>query len=244
MRLQQQHKNKVASFDVETLKGNGEVSAALPTHLIVVAGHAVMRLSNMKIASKSDDGCPLSEAASYYYLASENKWIDPKSNMVNNIYLEEYARDSFENLLFSICRFREVVGSYPKSISVVGFDFKGKRFSEFHRKALGFPESNFTYIGLQSSEQSPKFTGENQRRALLGESAALASFTTDLYGCNNPELRDKRNLRNPFRRTIPYSLACPEIKDLLAWCGPDLFKDLNSLPWSNDSVFSGIVPTT
>ena len=52
---------------------------------------------------------PLSEAASYYYLASENKWIEPKSNMVNNIYLEEYARDSFENLLFSICRFREVL---------------------------------------------------------------------------------------------------------------------------------------
>ena len=46
----------MASFDVETLKGNGEVPAVPPTHLIVVAGHAVMRLSNMKIASKSDDG--------------------------------------------------------------------------------------------------------------------------------------------------------------------------------------------
>ena len=58
-------------------------------------------------------------------------------------------------------------------------------------------------------------------------------------------VNDNRNLRNPFRRTIPYSLACPEIKDLLAWCGPDLFNDLNSLPWSNnESAFNGIVPTT
>ena len=92
---------------------------------------------------------PLSEAASYYYLASEKNWIDPKT--VQNVYLEEYARDSFENLLFSICRFREVVGTYPKSISVVGFDFKGKRFSEHHRKAIGFPEANFTYVGMSIS---------------------------------------------------------------------------------------------
>lgn len=38
---------------------------------------------------------------------------------------EEHARDSFENLLFSVCRFRELTGSYPRNITVsiltVGF---------------------------------------------------------------------------------------------------------------------------
>lgn len=31
---------------------------------------------------------------------------------------EEHARDSFENLLFSVCRFRELTGTYPHNITV------------------------------------------------------------------------------------------------------------------------------
>lgn len=31
---------------------------------------------------------------------------------------EEHARDSFENLLFSVCRFRELTGRYPQNITV------------------------------------------------------------------------------------------------------------------------------
>lgn len=31
---------------------------------------------------------------------------------------EEHARDSFENLLFSVCRFRELTGKYPHNITV------------------------------------------------------------------------------------------------------------------------------
>jgi hypothetical protein len=40
---------------------------------------------------------------------------------------ETFARDSFENLLFSIARFREITGAYPKQITVVGYDFKKQR---------------------------------------------------------------------------------------------------------------------
>eukprot|EP01037_Dinobryon_pediforme_P037403 gene37403-44865_t len=97
-----------------------------------------MRLNKMKAAEKSDEG--------WYLLSYQRNIVAGKLGKTSNVYLEEYARDSFENLLFSICRFREVVGTYPKSISVVGFDFKGKRFSEHHRKAIGFPEANFTYV--------------------------------------------------------------------------------------------------
>lgn len=32
--------------------------------------------------------------------------------------VQEHARDSYENLLFSICRFREVTGHYPQTIVV------------------------------------------------------------------------------------------------------------------------------
>jgi hypothetical protein len=67
---------------------------------------------------------PTSEAASYYYLADEKKWIN---GIKKRVFLEEYARDSYENLLFSICRFKEITGKYPQKITIVGFDFKAKR---------------------------------------------------------------------------------------------------------------------
>ncbi len=171
---------------------------------------------------------PTSEAASYYYLAEEKKWM---GKMQHKVFLEEYARDSFENLMFSVCRYREVTGRYPAKISVVGFDFKGMRFSELHRKAIGFPASNFTYMGVKSTH--PTF---DQAKAVSGESAALQSFSKDMYGCSDPSLFVKRDVRNPFKRTVPYELACPEMKELLHWCGPGLYPDLDTLPWQQSSV--------
>lgn len=87
---------------------------------------------------------PISEAASYYFLAKEKKWMDA---ILSRVYLEEFARDSYENLLFSLCRFKEVTGSYPSKVTVVGFNFKSSRFVDLHRKAVGISSSNFTYIG-------------------------------------------------------------------------------------------------
>ena len=39
-------------------------------------------------------------------------------NVRQRTLTEEHARDSFENLLFSICRFRELTGVYPRNITV------------------------------------------------------------------------------------------------------------------------------
>jgi hypothetical protein len=260
-------------FDIN-VNNNSEEGEEKPTNLIIVAGHAVLRLSNLKNADKQDDGWyllsyqrnqgfpyiisshikkgvilakndpssllifsggqtrkdvgPTSEAASYYYLAQEKNWLSQtSSNLINRVYLEEYARDSYENLLFSICRFYEIVNEYPKNIIVVGFDFKNKRFTDFHRKAIGFPSQNFTYYGIKSTSVSPNF---NQNNAIKGENIAIKSFSNDLYGCNDPSLYSKKKLRNPFRRTVPYQNACPDLKELIKWCGPSLFP-VEKLPW-------------
>jgi hypothetical protein len=165
---------------------------------------------------------PLSEAASYYFLAQEKNWIN--NNLANRVYLDEYARDSFENLLFSICRFREIQGYYPSRVTVVGFDFKAQRFRNLHREAIRFPENNFTYVGLKP--QSKQF---DYNRAVSGERTAVASFKKDLYGCNDISLKHKREDRNPFKRTVPYEMACPELKYLLEWCGPGPYSE--TLPW-------------
>lgn len=61
--------------------------------------------------------------------------------MLERVYSEEFARDSYENLLFSLCRFHEITGRYPDKITVIGFGFKEKRFTDLHRKAVRFPKN-------------------------------------------------------------------------------------------------------
>ncbi len=61
--------------------------------------------------------------------------------------LQEHARDSFENLLFSLCRFYELTGHYPDDVVVIGYDFKHERFSDLHRAALRWPDQHFKFVG-------------------------------------------------------------------------------------------------
>lgn len=271
-----------SAFDAEAiyqLPSKGRIE-----HLVVVAGHAVLRMNQLAVADRYDSGWyllpyqqnqgfpailsahikkgielahrdpdsllilsggqtrrdvgPTSEAASYYYLANEKKWFS--RSVLGRVYLEEFSRDSFENLLFSICRFREVQGYYPSHITVVGFDFKSAHFSELHRASIGYPASNFTYIGVQSPAVTKQF---NQDRAVAGEAVAVASFKTDQYGCNDPSLRKKRSSRNPFRRAVPYSLSCPELQGLLQWCGPQQYQ-IDALPWSRPPPAAAIMTQT
>ncbi len=166
---------------------------------------------------------PTSEAASYYYLSEQLNWLNHPT-VASRTVLEEHARDSFENLLFSICRFKEVSGKYPEKVSVIGFDFKAQRFEDIHRRAIAFPAVNFSYIGL--TPESKEFDHE---RAKAGEAEVLKSYKNDVYGCEDKSLWGKREKRNPFRRTIPYELSCPELKSLFDWCGPSIYP--GALPW-------------
>lgn len=241
-------------------------------HLIIVPGHAVLKINQINKADTSDnswyllpyqrnvgypeiimshiknailttamdpysilvfsggetrkDVGPISEGLSYYYVAKNQHWF-PKEMIDNRVITEEYARDSFENLLFSICRFKEVTGNYPSRITVVGFDFKSNRFINLHRKALGFSETKFKYIGLK-----PVSYRFNYKNAVVGEEVAVKEFEHDMYGCQDKDLVVKRIKRNPFSRTVPYIISCPEMKGLLEWCGPRLY-DFTSLPWNN-----------
>jgi len=63
--------------------------------------------------------------------------------LLERVVSEEFARDSYENLLFSLCRFFEITGRYPEKVTVIGFGFKERRFTELHRKAVRFPRERF-----------------------------------------------------------------------------------------------------
>lgn len=75
---------------------------------------------------------------------------------------ENYALDSYQNLLFSIARFHEYTGRYPEYITVIGYEMKRRRFTELHRMALRWPHSHFDYIGIDAE-------GEEVISAIEGE---------------------------------------------------------------------------
>lgn len=174
---------------------------------------------------------PMSEAASYYYFAAEKHWLSADLLDGNRVFLEEYALDSYENVLYSICRFREIKGYYPRRVFIVGFDFKSRRFEQLHRTAIGFSSDRFHYVKVHPSSQQQQ-RGFDWARSVEGERLAYQQFEGDLYGCSDPALAQKRQARNPFHRTIPYLSACPEVVSLLQWCGPGLYTDMDQLPWN------------
>ncbi|RIA93307.1 hypothetical protein C1645_690803 [Glomus cerebriforme] len=181
---------------------------------------------------------PRSEAQSYYALAQSLNLLSSTINstaqtttsttqypLITRIITEEYARDSYENLLFSICRFNEYTNNYPRNITVIGFQFKKKRFLELHRFALKFPLNRFNYIGIDPDNSSPlgRFVNENVN--------SLGPFKQDLYGCHG-KLLDKKLTRNPYRRSHPYQISCPELSLLFNYCPKNqsqLYPDI--LPW-------------
>lgn len=161
---------------------------------------------------------PLSEAMSYWRLSSHFGWWGHDSVKARAL-CEEYARDSFENLLFSLARFREFMGTYPEKLVVVSWAFKAERFS-LHVEACRFPSDQYQFVGANNPD--------DMTSALRGEAKTIEGFRKDPYGTQDPFLK-KRQERNPFRRGIPYLLTAPEMKGLITHQGPELYN--SELPW-------------
>lgn len=180
---------------------------------------------------------PKSEAYSYFQLA---KAIYSDDSLFDRIGLEEFARDSFENVLFLICRFFEYEGSYPQRITVVGFEFKRERFVKHHlQEALDFPEEKVCYIG-----NAPDPEGDEYQRAKYFEDLesseikhALSHFQKDWYGIGESLLAKKKQ-RNPFKRVHGYGNSNQQLLPLFLNISDDgcslESKDINDLvvfPW-------------
>jgi len=165
---------------------------------------------------------PRSEAQSYWMLADHFSWWHRPSVRLRAT-TEEFARDSFENLLFGICRFKECTGHYPDCLEVVSWTFKYLRF-QLHREAMKWPELPERY----------KFHGVNNpvdlAGAQKGEAKAVAAFKEDPFG-TEAELASKRAERNPFNRQNPYSAGCKELESLLNHKTPNGKEYKGKLPW-------------
>jgi hypothetical protein len=200
------------------------------------AGEGALYLEHVKraveVAAQPSDGLlvfaggqtdaaagPRSEGQGYWLAAEYFGWFG-HPEVRARATTEEFSLDSFQNLLYGICRFREVVGGYPDAIVALGWKFKGARF-DVHRRALRFPASRFRYEGVNDPPTLEENLPFEQARTLL--------FERDPYGAT-PEAAGKREARNVFRRHHGYRESCPELAGLLDHRGPELFA--GPLPWT------------
>ena len=151
------------------------------------------------------DMAPLSEGQSYWMTADAQNWFG-SPNVRARAHTEEFALDSFQNLANSLCRFKEITGSYPKKVTVVGFEFKRARFSQLHRETLGLPQERFEYVGID-----PTMSDADSRKLAESElKNAFEPFEMDPRGCSKV-LMAKKEGRNPFHRVPPYLASCPAL---------------------------------
>lgn len=162
---------------------------------------------------------PRSEGQSYYWIADHFDWFG-HPEVRQRAITEEFSRDSYENLLYSICRNREYRAEYPTHVTFVSWEFKRARF-DLHRRTIRWPEHRFTYIGANNP---PRL-----EQAVQAETVNRAAYEADPYS-SSPHFRAKRESRNPFRRTPGYWQHCPELLGLVAHEGPGLYS--GALPWN------------
>lgn len=104
--------------------------------------------------------------------------------------LEEYSRDSFENILFSVCRFYEEYDQFPDGIGVCIWKPKEKRF-KIIIEALKF--LNYSFLGI----------GEKEALA-RAEASQLETIRNDPFH-RHPALALKRGQRDPWGKGNPYA---------------------------------------
>ena len=197
---------------IEHIRFGVELAESQPKSLLVFSGGQT-RL----------EACPRSEARSYYLLADQFGWWQ-KTDVQERATTEEFARDSFENLLFSIARFRECTAHYPNSIEIISWAFKRDRF-DLHRQTLRWPGDvqHYKYHGVNNPDDLDG--------SLKGEAKTLAAFDRDPFG-TAPYLQAKRTRRNPFHRQHPYAESCPEIANLLNSNPMNRETAEDPLPWA------------
>lgn len=164
----------------------------------------------------------LSEAQGYHDVASVFDFWG-MNQVRSRVTTEEFSRDSFDNVLFSLARFRECVGHYPEKLTIISWAFKEQRF-QFHTWSLYWPSSKYRFFGVGNPD--------NLEEAKIAAKCALEQFKKDLHGydCADGGLGLKKQSRNPYRRQHGYFTSCPELAVVLAWRGPSRLPE-KDIPW-------------
>lgn len=203
------HQSREARFFLEHLRAGVELAARDSQALLVLSG-----------AATDPAAAPRTEARGYFDAAERLAWFG-QPDVRRRTALEEWALDSFLNVLYSICRFREATGSCPLRITVAGWGFKSRRIATLHRAALRWRRP---FEALAVNEP------EDLALAVEREADTCRQWEADPYGAF-PPLSAKRLSRMNARGSPGYARSCPELASLLNHKGPSLFD--GPLPWDD-----------
>lgn len=174
-----------------------------------------------------------SESESYLRVCSiVNNWQDSghDSSIAARCGVETHATDSMQNLLFSIIRFKQLVGLYPAHVTIVTHAFKELRFLDLHGPAIKYPANSLRVFGI-----NPPMTLAELRDVQHGElKRGYGLFSNDLYGAG--ETLDTKRITRGWDAGAIETLADgleDEVKKLLEWkggaSGNEVFQ--RKLPW-------------
>ncbi|OKO98021.1 hypothetical protein PENSUB_9601 [Penicillium subrubescens] len=174
----------------------------------------------------------------YFRHESDLSTIDPSA-----VISESHATDSYQNVLFSLLRFRSHTGVYPKRVTVVTHEFKRARFMECHFPAMGFLPRlgsgevmafpRVSLIGIDPPEEVTPMESLVQGESLRG----IGLWRRDLYGVGQ-DLASKRIIRG-WAPGMVHELCLnggyePVVEQLVSWdggAGNEWFPHIERLPW-------------
>lgn len=160
---------------------------------------------------------------------------------LNDLTLAEtHATDSYQNVLFSLLRFRLKTGVYPRHITVVTHEFKRRRFLECHFPAIGFlPTTSSPSSAAASIANASSTCSDNDKVNIIGinppeevtslesliageEKSGIGLWRNDLYGIG-PQLLTKRRRRGwteDADRNVFVNVGLePVVERLVCWNG-------------------------
>ena len=197
---------------LEHIQATIEECAKEPTSILVFSGGMTREEAGRR-----------SEADSYYCIAEANGWFG-HPELCDRTLKEEYARDSFENVLYSIAVARGHYNTYPTHLVCCGWKFKEQRF-DLHRLALKWPKNGYRYFGISDPPD-----GRSLMAAIAGETAKLVSVRQDLY-LQGREWQSQREMRNPYGRHHNYRDVAPELTKLFDFLERNSMT--TSIPWAH-----------
>jgi len=228
--------NETSTFIKHIEAGVRELSRR-PGALLVFSGGATKR-------AKTD----LTEAESYCNLAAAKDMFDleGKSALLDRMFQDRYATDSYQNVLLSLIQFplfaqqyRERIGTaaaspqclqWPSHLVVVSHEFKRARFVDLHLTAFKWRRST-EFIGI-----NPPFSAVKMAEIEDGDKKrGYGIWKDDIYG-NGQILSEKRAARGysleHFREGVLSRFdknTLDVLEGLLVHPGTKLFA--KNLPW-------------
>ncbi len=143
---------------------------------------------------------------------------------------EVHATDSYQNLLFSILHFHTLTSRYPARITLISHAFKRARFLELHCRAIRWPLSKLTYVGIDPPEDVTARTVLEQGEREKG----YGVWEGDLYGVGSVlgGKREKRGWDDGALEGVGKGKD-ESIDSLLKWRGGVSGKEVyeGRLPW-------------